>query len=277
MSQLIVARCYESTGPVITALLQKHSAFKEAAQLEQPHTPILREAANFIDGAVIVAGEEDDSRLSLMGAKSALRWRASLHPRRVPYSELPVPNGPFLVIFCRSKTRTSPFLKGSSYSSPPLHPPTSAEWREFSRSMTMESLSSRLREERKRLCLTQAAFAKIGGVAANAQVHYESGSRCPKADYLQRISAVGVDINYVISGNFTPKGLDKPPLASEKNVDALLDQLGGILWMTATTVAEVAIKANPSEAVSRRMNQNLRDFQSESQRFIALACDLGGS
>jgi hypothetical protein len=28
--------------------LQKHSAFKEAAQLEQPHTPILREAANFI-------------------------------------------------------------------------------------------------------------------------------------------------------------------------------------------------------------------------------------
>jgi transcriptional regulator with XRE-family HTH domain len=143
--------------------------------------------------------------------------------------------------------------------------------------MTMESLSSRLRDERKRLCLTQAAFAKIGGVAANAQVHYESGSRCPKADYLQRISAVGVDINYVISGNFTPKGLDKPPLASEKNVDALLDQLGGILWMTATTVAEVAIKANPSEAVSRRMNQNLRDFQSESQRFIALACDLGSS
>jgi hypothetical protein len=39
MSQLIVARCYEPTGPVITALLQKHSAFKEAAHLEQPHNP----------------------------------------------------------------------------------------------------------------------------------------------------------------------------------------------------------------------------------------------
>jgi transcriptional regulator with XRE-family HTH domain len=149
--------------------------------------------------------------------------------------------------------------------------------------MKMNTISSRLRDERKRLCLTQRALAKIGGVAPNAQVHYESGSRWPKADYLQRISAVGVDISYVISGNAIPKvgfrdavnGIDGLHQSSDRNVDALLDQLGGILWMTAATVAEVAIKANPSDAVSKRMSQNLSEFQSESQRFIALACDLG--
>lgn len=151
----------------------------------------------------------------------------------------------------------------------------------------MENMGLRLREERHRLNLTQALFAKAGGVAPNAQVNYESGKRLPKADYLELISRLGVDISYVVTGitgsRSSPK--DLVPRAStsvasinshlDQDAHSQLDQLGEILWMTAATVASIATMKNSCETVSQRMAENLREFQSESQRFIALACDLG--
>ncbi|KAF2407542.1 helix-turn-helix domain-containing protein [Pseudomonas antarctica] len=62
------------------------------------------------------------------------------------------------------------------------------------------NLGVRLKEERKRLLLSQHDFGVIGGVAENAQGHYERGERLPKSDYLMAIRKRGVDVLYVLSG-----------------------------------------------------------------------------
>jgi len=66
----------------------------------------------------------------------------------------------------------------------------------------MNKLGERLREERKRYGLSQQAIAKFGGVQPNAQGHYESGNRTPRADYLANVSGT-IDIGYVVTGNKT--------------------------------------------------------------------------
>lgn len=68
----------------------------------------------------------------------------------------------------------------------------------------MKHVGERLREERKKLGLTQQEFATLGGIATNAQAHYEAGERQPKAGYLIGIAASGVDILYVLLGTRTP-------------------------------------------------------------------------
>lgn len=61
-------------------------------------------------------------------------------------------------------------------------------------------LGSLLREERVRLGMTQAAFAEACGVAKRAQIHYESDERVPSATYLSAAAALGVDVNYLLTG-----------------------------------------------------------------------------
>lgn len=73
----------------------------------------------------------------------------------------------------------------------------------------MSGIGVRLREERERLGLSQRAFGEIGGVEANAQGKYESGSRAPKADYLAAVARKGVDVLYVLTGQRTPVSLDR--------------------------------------------------------------------
>lgn len=72
----------------------------------------------------------------------------------------------------------------------------------------MSGIGERLREERERLRLSQAAFGEIGGVKANAQGKYESGERFPGADYLEAVATHGVDALYVVTG-------ERKPLPSE--------------------------------------------------------------
>ena len=68
----------------------------------------------------------------------------------------------------------------------------------------MSGLGERLREERKRLGLSQADFGALGGVKANAQGKYESDERSPDATYLNGVMAAGVDVLYVLTGKRTP-------------------------------------------------------------------------
>ncbi|MEE3507781.1 helix-turn-helix transcriptional regulator [Pseudomonas sp. 10C3] len=68
----------------------------------------------------------------------------------------------------------------------------------------MTQIGARLKSERIRLNLTQRRLADIGGIQANAQGKYENGDRCPRADYLAKISSVGIDVLYVITGHYTP-------------------------------------------------------------------------
>lgn len=64
----------------------------------------------------------------------------------------------------------------------------------------MSDIGSRLRQERKRMGLSQREIGQLGGVAANAQGKYESGERVPKADYLAALANSGVDVLFVLTG-----------------------------------------------------------------------------
>ncbi|MGV4733187.1 helix-turn-helix domain-containing protein [Burkholderia pseudomallei] len=64
----------------------------------------------------------------------------------------------------------------------------------------MNTIGSRLREERLRLGLSQDEFAAVGGVARRAQSNYESDERSPDAKYLTAVAGLGVDVLFILLG-----------------------------------------------------------------------------
>lgn len=62
------------------------------------------------------------------------------------------------------------------------------------------SFGTRLAEERKRLGLKQAEFAKLVGTDVPKQSLYENDRRALRADYLARLADADVDIAYVLTG-----------------------------------------------------------------------------
>lgn len=66
--------------------------------------------------------------------------------------------------------------------------------------MQSSNLGERLRQERTRLGLSQAAFGDAGGVKKFAQSNYENGKRHPDALYLESVSKIGADIQYIVTG-----------------------------------------------------------------------------
>ncbi len=64
----------------------------------------------------------------------------------------------------------------------------------------MPDLGKRLAEERKRLGLSQSAFAERAGVSFSSQRRYEDGRSSPDAGYLDTLNQLGVDSQYVLNG-----------------------------------------------------------------------------
>ncbi len=64
----------------------------------------------------------------------------------------------------------------------------------------METIATRIKEERSRLGMNQEEFAGLAGLNRTAQVRYEKGERHPDAKYLEAVAAAGVDVQYVITG-----------------------------------------------------------------------------
>lgn len=62
------------------------------------------------------------------------------------------------------------------------------------------SIGERIAEERKRLKLTQAAFADKLRVSLSSQKRYETGERYPDSEYLNLARAIEVDVFYIFSG-----------------------------------------------------------------------------
>lgn len=107
----------------------------------------------------------------------------------------------------------------------------------------MGGIGDRLREERDRLGLSQAAFGELGGVKANAQGNYEKGDRSPDAAYLAAVAAHGVDVLYVVTGERTPEAADSITAAEAKVLEcyrALPAADQGVLERTAAVLAESA-------------------------------------
>lgn len=58
----------------------------------------------------------------------------------------------------------------------------------------------RLKEERKRLKMSQSDLAQVGGCQRLAQLQYEAEATAPTTRYLNAVGAVGVDLAYLILG-----------------------------------------------------------------------------
>lgn len=65
----------------------------------------------------------------------------------------------------------------------------------------IEQISSRLREERKRLGFgSQADFAAKLGASPSSVHNYEAGKRSPDAEFLAKVAEIGGDILYILTG-----------------------------------------------------------------------------
>lgn len=147
----------------------------------------------------------------------------------------------------------------------------------------MNGIGKRLKQERKRLKLTQSALGAIGGVEANAQGHYESGQRLPRADYLFRIAAAGVDISRVVTGIDSTNRMEVPMLPSlghfeddhdsAESVVKIIGQLRQSLWVTANALCEVTRLVEPKEQQSNadHVEDHLRVLQGDADMFVAMA------
>ncbi|SEJ79733.1 helix-turn-helix domain-containing protein [Pseudomonas sp. NFR16] len=149
----------------------------------------------------------------------------------------------------------------------------------------MNGIGKRLRQERKRLKLTQSALGAIGGVEANAQGHYESGQRLPRADYLFRIAAAGVDISRVVTGIESTNRMEMPLMpmlaesVSEEDFDSsesvvkIIGQLRQSLWVTANALCEVTrlVDSKDQRATLDHVEDHLKVLQGDADMFAALA------
>jgi len=61
-------------------------------------------------------------------------------------------------------------------------------------------MHNRLREERKRLELSQARMADLCGVSLVSQQNYEKGVRKPDSAYMEALASAGADVFYILTG-----------------------------------------------------------------------------
>jgi transcriptional regulator with XRE-family HTH domain len=61
-------------------------------------------------------------------------------------------------------------------------------------------IGERLKEERKRLGLSQEAFAEKAGATRRPYIDWEAGKTSPTAVQLAALAAAGADVRYVLTG-----------------------------------------------------------------------------
>ena len=64
----------------------------------------------------------------------------------------------------------------------------------------MTDIGDRLKEERARLELTQEKFGELCGAKKRTQINYEQNKNMPDATYLAKAANIGVDVQYVLTG-----------------------------------------------------------------------------
>lgn len=61
-------------------------------------------------------------------------------------------------------------------------------------------VGARLKAERERIGMTQEGMGKAVGTTKQTQLRYENGMNSPTSSYLHELTALGVDIGYVLTG-----------------------------------------------------------------------------
>jgi len=62
------------------------------------------------------------------------------------------------------------------------------------------SISERLKEDRKRLKLSQSDFGALGGAGKTTVIAWERGDATPNAAFLEAAAGAGADVRYIVTG-----------------------------------------------------------------------------
>lgn len=93
----------------------------------------------------------------------------------------------------------------------------------------------RIKAVREKMRLSQAEFARLGGVTSRAQRNYEAGLRIPNIAYLESLAAEGyVDVGYILSGEAS----NKHDIAAARAFDWLANSIGLDLHSIVTATVE---------------------------------------
>lgn len=90
----------------------------------------------------------------------------------------------------------------------------------------MKDFGKRLKEEREKLCLSQAEFAKRCGVGKTAQYMYEKGEREPSWSYMDKAEELGADSYFIFTG--TKKDSDWAYARAHKRILYTIEMLLGL-------------------------------------------------
>lgn len=112
----------------------------------------------------------------------------------------------------------------------------------------MSTIGEALKAERLRLGMNQDEFGAAGGVKKRTQISYEQDERSPDAVYLRAISAIGADVQFILTGDQATAALtqdERELLTGYRGLD--IRGKAGVLGMIDGMSTSPAVKAAPSK------------------------------
>jgi len=119
----------------------------------------------------------------------------------------------------------------------------------------MSTIGEAIKSERLRLGMSQEEFGAAGGVKKRTQISYEQDERSPDAIYLRAISAIGVDVQFILTGDQATASLtqdEKELLSGYRGLD--IRGKAGVLGMIdgmASPLGGVGLSRNVQHEQSR--------------------------
>lgn len=129
-----------------------------------------------------------------------------------------------------------------------------------------------LKEERKNLGLTQIEVAEFTGISLVSQSSYETGKRFPDTRYLAKLSELGFDLNYIVTGQRIENHLNHEEallLKEYREADRTLQQAVLVLLVRFGETIETIkshLETSIDEKQSSTKNQNI--FHGDVQNVI---------
>ncbi|ENC9857627.1 helix-turn-helix transcriptional regulator [Klebsiella variicola] len=122
------------------------------------------------------------------------------------------------------------------------------------------SIGIRLREERERLGLSQAAMGEVAGIRKQTQLKYEKGDSSPDAAYLAALSRFGLDVLYVVLGVRSTASLtkDEDELLASYRAAPIAVKAAALAALTAGNSASSSINVSgqSNRVAGRDYNEN---------------------
>lgn len=129
-------------------------------------------------------------------------------------------------------------------------------------SVTKTSLFDRLKEERKRLGLTQAEVAVLASVQRETWGRYESGALAPGMEVLEAFALAGADVQYVLTGT---RGYDPAP-SLKPDEEVLLDAYRALESSIRRRVLAFVLGGAPPPTAPKKVKQDVHS--GVGQQFI---------